>query len=174
MINPQAKARIERLIGQGVEEGAQLLLDGRGYKVEGYPDGNWVGPTLFAGVRPDMAIYREEVFGPVLCLAEVDSLEQAIRLINESPYGNGTSIFTSSGAAADLPAPHRGRSGGHQHPDSGTAAVLLLHRLEGLVLRRPARLRQAGRALHTETKTVTARWFDSDSVAGTNFSIQMR
>ena len=100
VINPQAKARIERLIGQGVEEGAQLLLDGRGYKVEGYPDGNWVGPTLFAGVRPDMAIYREEVFGPVLCLAEVDSLEQAIRLVNESPYGNGTSIFTSSGAAA--------------------------------------------------------------------------
>ncbi|MCB2575999.1 aldehyde dehydrogenase family protein, partial [Listeria monocytogenes] len=84
-----AKARIERLIGQGVEEGAQLLLDGRGYKVEGYPAGNWVGPPLFAGVRPDMAIYREEVVGPGLCLAEVDSLEQAIRLINESPYGNG-------------------------------------------------------------------------------------
>ncbi|HHN3554642.1 TPA: CoA-acylating methylmalonate-semialdehyde dehydrogenase [Pseudomonas aeruginosa] len=102
VINPQAKARIERLIGQGVEEGAQLLLDGRGYKVEGYPDGNWVGPTLFAGVRPDMAIYREEVFGPVLCLAEVDSLEQAIRLINESPYGPSAKARAAMQQAAAL------------------------------------------------------------------------
>ena len=175
VINPQAKARIERLIGQGVEEGAQLLLDGRGYKVEGYPDGNWVGPTLFAGVRPDMAIYREEVFGPVLCLAEVDSLEQAIRLINESPYGNGTSIFTSSGAAA--------RTFQH-HIEVGQVGInipipvpLPFFSFTGWKCSFYGDLHAYGKQgvrFYTETKTVTARWFDSDSVAGTNFSIQMR
>ncbi|MCO1762519.1 aldehyde dehydrogenase family protein [Pseudomonas aeruginosa] len=175
VINPQAKARIERLIGQGVEEGAQLLLDGRGYKVEGYPDGNWVGPTLFAGVRPDMAIYREEVFGPVLCLAEVDSLEQAIRLINESPYGNGTSIFTSSGAAA--------RTFQH-HIEVGQVGINIpipvplpffsFTGWKGSFYGDLHAYGKQGVRFYTETKTVTARWFDSDSVAGTNFSIQMR
>ncbi|ELO0720303.1 CoA-acylating methylmalonate-semialdehyde dehydrogenase [Pseudomonas aeruginosa] len=175
VINPQAKARIERLIGLGVEEGAQLLLDGRGYKVEGYPDGNWVGPTLFAGVRPDMAIYREEVFGPVLCLAEVDSLEQAIRLINESPYGNGTSIFTSSGAAA--------RTFQH-HIEVGQVGINIpipvplpffsFTGWKGSFYGDLHAYGKQGVRFYTETKTVTARWFDSDSVAGTNFSIQMR
>ncbi|HBO9215840.1 TPA: aldehyde dehydrogenase family protein [Pseudomonas aeruginosa] len=165
----------ERLIGQGVEEGAQLLLDGRGYKVEGYPDGNWVGPTLFAGVRPDMAIYREEVFGPVLCLAEVDSLEQAIRLINESPYGNGTSIFTSSGAAA--------RTFQH-HIEVGQVGINIpipvplpffsFTGWKGSFYGDLHAYGKQGVRFYTETKTVTARWFDSDSVAGTNFSIQMR
>ncbi|MET1380345.1 aldehyde dehydrogenase family protein, partial [Staphylococcus aureus] len=67
----------------------------------GYPDGNWIGPTLFTGVTPDMAIYREEIFGPVLCVTEAGSLDEAIELINANPYGNGTAIFTASGAAAN-------------------------------------------------------------------------
>ena len=99
-ISPQAKQRVLTLIKQGKEEGATCLLDGSDCTVEGLPDGNWVGPTLFTDVTPDMAIYREEIFGPVLCCVTVDSLEEALALVNNSPYGNGTSIFTASGAAA--------------------------------------------------------------------------
>ena len=68
LISPAAKARVESLIQQGVDEGATLELDGRGCQVEGYPDGNWVGPTLFSQVSPDMTIYQEEIFGPVVTL----------------------------------------------------------------------------------------------------------
>ncbi len=66
LVSPQAKERVERLISAGEKEGATLLVDGRGYTVDGYPDGNFVGPTLFADVTADMTIYREEIFGPVL------------------------------------------------------------------------------------------------------------
>jgi malonate-semialdehyde dehydrogenase (acetylating)/methylmalonate-semialdehyde dehydrogenase len=100
VVSKAAKARVERLIARGVEEGASLLLDGRGCKVDGYPHGNFVGPTIFSGVQPDMDIYTQEIFGPAMCVVEADSLEQAIRFINANPNGNGTSIFTSSGWAA--------------------------------------------------------------------------
>ncbi|WP_278374230.1 CoA-acylating methylmalonate-semialdehyde dehydrogenase, partial [Idiomarina abyssalis] len=100
VISPQAKERVEALITQGEKEGAKLLVDGRNCKVEGLPNGNWVGPTVFSNVTPDMEIYKTEIFGPVLCATEVDSLEDALELVNNNPYGNGTSIFTASGAAA--------------------------------------------------------------------------
>lgn len=100
VISAPAKERILGLISRGKEEGATCLLDGSDCTVEGLPDGNWVGPTLFTGVTTDMVIYQEEIFGPVLCCITVDTLAEAIELINASPYGNGTSIFTSSGAAA--------------------------------------------------------------------------
>ena len=175
LISPQAKARVESLIARGVEQGAELLLDGRDCQVEGFPDGNWVGPTLFAGVTPDMDIYREEVFGPVLSCMTVDSLTDAIALVNDSPYGNGTSLFTSSGGAArryqheievgqvgiNIPIPvplpffsftgWKGSFYGDQHA-YGKQAV----------------------RFYTETKTVTARWFSSEAVSEANFSIQLR
>ncbi|PXB95048.1 methylmalonate-semialdehyde dehydrogenase (CoA acylating), partial [Pseudomonas aeruginosa] len=69
-------------------------------QVEGYPNGNWHGPTLFRAVTPKMGLYREEIFGPVLACLEVDTLEEAIALVNANPYGNGTSLFTRSGGAA--------------------------------------------------------------------------
>src|SRR5690606_11856145 len=92
--------RVVSLIAQGAQEGAKLELDGRGIKVAGYENGNFVGPTVFSGVEPGMTIYDQEVFGPVLCLVSADSLEQAIEIINANPNGNGTAIFTQSGAAA--------------------------------------------------------------------------
>ncbi|MEQ5836772.1 CoA-acylating methylmalonate-semialdehyde dehydrogenase [Marinobacter sp. NFXS9] len=174
VISAKAKDRIEQLIGRGEEEGARLLLDGRGCTVDGLPDGNWVGPTLFAGVKPEMDIYKEEIFGPVLSCMEVDNLGEAIELINNSPYGNGTSIFTNSGGAArrfqheievgqvgiNIPIPvplpffsftgWKGSFYGDQHA-YGKQAV----------------------KFYTETKTITARWFSSDAVAGPNFSIRM-
>jgi len=100
VISPQAKQRIEGLIQSGVDEGAKLLLDGRGIKVSGYEKGNFVGPTILGGVRPNMKVYTEEIFGPVLICLNADTLEDAIQLINQNPYGNGTAIFTNNGAVA--------------------------------------------------------------------------
>jgi malonate-semialdehyde dehydrogenase (acetylating)/methylmalonate-semialdehyde dehydrogenase len=98
--SPQAKERVERLVRAGVDAGASLPLDGIGQPVEGYPDGNWVGPTILSDVTPDMECYRNEIFGPVLQVLHADTLDDAIRLINANPYGNGTALFTRSGAAA--------------------------------------------------------------------------
>ncbi|HLV77850.1 MAG TPA: CoA-acylating methylmalonate-semialdehyde dehydrogenase [Marinobacter sp.] len=176
VISAQAKERIERLIASGQAQGAQLLLDGRGYVVDGLPNGHWVGPTLFSEVTPDMDIYREEIFGPVLSCVNVESLGEAIELINNSPYGNGTSIFTSNGGAArrfqheievgqvgiNIPIPvplpffsftgWKGSFYGDQHA-YGKQAV----------------------RFYTETKTVTSRWFSSEATSPeANFSIQLR
>jgi len=100
LVSLKAKDRVERLIQSGVNEGATLVLDGRGITVPGFEKGNFVGPTILADVKPHMECYKEEIFGPVLCCVSVDTLEEAIDLINKNPYGNGTAIFTRSGAAA--------------------------------------------------------------------------
>merc|ERR1711874_33710 len=100
VISPASKARIGRLIQSAVDEGAELLLDGRGATVEGYPDGNFCGPSIITNMKPNMTAYKEEIFGPVLCVLSVDTLEEAIELINNNPYGNGTAIFTTNGATA--------------------------------------------------------------------------
>jgi len=101
MISPEAKRRAEHIIAESVKQGATLLLDGRGPKVPaGYEAGNFLGPTILTGVDAANIAYREEIFGPVLATVEVDTLDQAIELVNANPYGNGTAIFTGSGAAA--------------------------------------------------------------------------
>ena len=174
-ISPEAKQRVLNFIQQGKDEGAKCLLDGSNCTVEGYPDGNWVGPTLFSNVSPEMSIYREEIFGPVLCLLSVDNLEEAIDLINNNPYGNGTSIFTANGAAArkfqheitvgqvginvpiPVPLPFFSFTGwknsfyGDQHA-YGKQAI----------------------RFYTETKTITSRWFDDDIPSGPNMSIHLK
>jgi len=100
LVSPAARRRVEDLIQQGVDEGAELLLDGRDIKVSGYEQGNFVGPTVFGGVKADMKIYTEEVFGPVLCVVGVDTLEDAVDFINANPNGNGVALFTQDGGAA--------------------------------------------------------------------------
>lgn len=100
VISPQSKERIEALIASAEEEGATILLDGRGYKPDKYPNGNWVGPTIITNVKPHMKCYTEEIFGPVLVCLNVDSLDSAVDLINANEYGNGVAIFTRSGATA--------------------------------------------------------------------------
>lgn len=100
VISPQAKERIENLIATAEKEGATILLDGRGQKPAKYPNGNWIGPTIITNVTPEMTCYREEIFGPVLVCLNVPSLDDAISLINANEYGNGTAIFTRSGATA--------------------------------------------------------------------------
>lgn len=177
VISPQAKERVEALITQGEKEGAKLLVDGRNCKVDGLPNGNWVGPTVFSNVTPDMEIYKTEIFGPVLCATEVDSLEDALELVNNNPYGNGTSIFTASGAAARK----------YQHEvEVGQVGInipipvpLPFFSFTGWKRSFFGDLHAYGKQgvrFYSETKTVTARWFESDleDPAGPNMSINLR
>ncbi len=92
VITAQSKERIEGLITSGVEQGAKILTDGRGLSIQGYEDGYFVGPTLFDEVTPDMDIYKEEIFGPVLSMVREDSYEDALQLVIDNEYGNGTAI----------------------------------------------------------------------------------
>ncbi len=100
VINPDAKARIEGYIDKGVEEGAELLRDGRGTVVKGSENGYFVGATIFDKVKTGMKIYTDEIFGPVLCIVRAGGYEEAVKMINEHEYGNGTAIFTRDGDAA--------------------------------------------------------------------------
>lgn len=97
----QSLERIESLIQSASTQGAEILLDGRGFRPAKYPNGNWVGPTIISKVNPSMECYKEEIFGPVLVCLEAGSLDEAIDLINQNEYGNGTAIFTNSGASAE-------------------------------------------------------------------------
>ena len=100
LITAAAKERVEGIITAAAEAGAELVVDGRALTVAGYEDGFFVGPTVIDRVTPELAAYREEIFGPVIDVVRVTGLEEAIGLINANPYGNGTAIFTSSGEAA--------------------------------------------------------------------------
>ena len=100
LISKESKDRVESIISRSAEEGAKLELDGRGVVVDGYETGNFVGPTILSNVDVENIAYKEEIFGPVLVCLEVDTLDEAIKLVNSNPYGNGTGIFTQSGACA--------------------------------------------------------------------------
>ncbi len=97
VISKEHKEKIENYISIGEKEGAKLVLDGRNFKIQGYENGNFVGPTLFDNVTKDMKIYKEEIFGPVLSVVRAKDYKEAINLVNEHEYGNGTSIYTSDG-----------------------------------------------------------------------------
>ncbi|BBH44162.1 CoA-acylating methylmalonate-semialdehyde dehydrogenase [Pseudomonas sp. KU43P] len=102
LVTAAARDKVVGYIDDGVAAGAKLVVDGRGFRVAGNEDGYFVGGTLFDKVTPQMRIYKEEIFGPVLCIVRVNSLEQAMQLINDHEYGNGTCIFTRDGEAARL------------------------------------------------------------------------
>ncbi|MCC6859968.1 MAG: CoA-acylating methylmalonate-semialdehyde dehydrogenase [Bryobacterales bacterium] len=100
VITPQSLQRIEGLVDQGLRSGASAVLDGRGLKVGGFEEGNFIGPVILEGVSPDSPLVDTEIFGPVLSLVEAASLDEAIAILSRSAYGNQASLFTSSGAAA--------------------------------------------------------------------------
>ena len=100
VVTAAAKANIERLVQTGIDQGAELAVDGRGFSLQGYEDGFFVGPHLFDRVTPDMDIYKHEIFGPVLSTVRAGSYEEAIKLALDHEYGNGTAIFTRDGDAA--------------------------------------------------------------------------
>ena len=100
VITAEAKTRISGLIDSGVAQGATLEVDGRGFSLQGYENGYFLGGSLFSGVQPDMDIYSTEIFGPVLSVMAPQSYDSAVKLINDHEYGNGTAIFTRDGDAA--------------------------------------------------------------------------
>ena len=100
VVTKQAKEKIEGYIQSGVDAGAELVVDGRGMSLQGYENGNFLGGTLFDRVTPDMEIYTDEIFGPVLGVVRVKEYEEALKLVNDHEYGNGTAIFTRDGDAA--------------------------------------------------------------------------
>jgi malonate-semialdehyde dehydrogenase (acetylating) / methylmalonate-semialdehyde dehydrogenase len=100
LVTGQAKQRVTDYIAAGARQGAEVVVDGRGLTVPGYEEGFFVGPTLIDRVTPDMDVYTDEIFGPVLSVVRAGTVDEAIRLVNANPYGNGTAIFTSDGESA--------------------------------------------------------------------------
>jgi malonate-semialdehyde dehydrogenase (acetylating)/methylmalonate-semialdehyde dehydrogenase len=100
VINKEAKERIERYITEAEKNGAKILVDGRGVKVEGKENGTYVGPTVIDYVKPDMAVAKEEIFGPVISIMRTDTLDEALAIENANPYGNAASVFTQNGGYA--------------------------------------------------------------------------
>jgi malonate-semialdehyde dehydrogenase (acetylating)/methylmalonate-semialdehyde dehydrogenase len=100
LVTAEHRDKVSGYVDAGVASGATLVVDGREVQPDGEASGYWLGPTLFDNVSTDMSVYNEEIFGPVLSVVRVDSYEEALRLVNEHPYGNGTAIFTNDGGAA--------------------------------------------------------------------------
>ena len=94
------RRRISDYIQMGVDEGAELVVDGRGFSLQGYDQGFFIGPSMFDHVKPDMRTYQEEIFGPVLQIVRAESFEEAVALPSRHQYGNGGAIFTRNGRAA--------------------------------------------------------------------------
>jgi len=176
LVSRAALSRVEGLIERGIAEGAKLELDGRKPSVPGYGQGNFVGPTIFSGVKPDMSIYDQEIFGPVLCLVGACDLDEAIAFINANPNGNGTAIFTQSGAAARK---------FQEDIDVGQVGINVpipvpvpLFSFSGSRASKLGDLGPYGKQVvlfYTQTKTVTARWFNDDATAhGVNTTISLK
>ncbi|MBO1804758.1 CoA-acylating methylmalonate-semialdehyde dehydrogenase [Leucobacter ruminantium] len=159
LVSAEAKARVEHYIGLGVEEGAELLADGRGYSVEGHEGGYYLGPTLFDRVASDMTIYREEIFGPVLIITRADDYEQALALATDHEYGNGVAIFTRDGdTARDFTARVNVGMVGVNVP---IPVPIAYHTFGGWKRSGFGDLNQHGPdafRFYTKTKTVTSRW----------------
>ena len=172
VVSAQHKARIESYIQMGIDEGAELLVDGRGFSLQGYENGFFVGPTLFDHVTPAMKSYQDEIFGPVLQIVRAATLEEAIALPSSHAYGNGVAIFTANGRAArdfaelvevgmvginvPIPAPVAYHSfGGWKRSGFGD------HNQYGM----------EGVRFYTKVKTVTQRWPATDAAPESSFVI---
>jgi malonate-semialdehyde dehydrogenase (acetylating)/methylmalonate-semialdehyde dehydrogenase len=164
LISAAHKAKVEAYIQMGVDEGAELVVDGRGFRLQGHEQGFFTGPTLFDHVKPGMKTYEDEIFGPVLQLVRAETLEEAIALPSAHAYGNGVSIFTRSGRAArefarkvqagmvgvnvPIPVPLAYYSfGGWKRSAFGDANQ---HGMDGV-------------RFYTKVKTVTARWPEDEA-----------
>jgi malonate-semialdehyde dehydrogenase (acetylating)/methylmalonate-semialdehyde dehydrogenase len=172
LITREHRDKVKGYIDAGVAEGAALVLDGRGLKVPGHENGFYLGPTLFDNVRTSMSIYKDEIFGPVLIVLRVATLDEAIAIINANPFANGTAIFTRSGAAArrfehdievgmvginiPIPVPMAFFSfGGWKNSLFGD---LHMHGMEGV-------------QFCTRTKVVTSRWPLAEGSAGMSLAM---
>ena len=159
LVTKDALNRVKSYINEGVEAGAQLVVDGRGFKMQGYEDGFFIGGTLFDHVTPDMKIYKEEIFGPVLAVVRANTYEEALRLPNEHEYGNGVAIFTRDGdTARDFCARVQAGMVGVNVP---IPVPIAYHTFGGWKRSGFGDLNQHGPdsiRFYTKTKTVTSRW----------------
>jgi len=165
--------RMKQLIQTGVNEGAKLILDGRNPDLS--PEiktGNYMGASILDNVTPNMTCYKEEIFGPVLCIVRAKTLDEAIQILNDNPYGNGCAIFTSSGAAArkfqmeadvgqigvnlpiPVPPPHFSFTGSR-------ASFLGANNFYG----------RQGVRFFTQTKTIMANWWEDDISTGVRMAM---
>jgi malonate-semialdehyde dehydrogenase (acetylating)/methylmalonate-semialdehyde dehydrogenase len=175
LISKNAKNRVLGLIEEGVKEGAKLELDGRNLKVSGYEQGNFIGPSVFSGVTPGMKIYTTEIFGPVMVIIGVESLDAAIELINDNPFGNGTGIFTQSGAVArkfqneiDV------GQVGINVPIPVPVPIFSFTGSRGSKLGDLGPYGKQAVQFYTQTKTVTTRWFDDGASSSVNTTISLK
>ncbi|WP_029086695.1 CoA-acylating methylmalonate-semialdehyde dehydrogenase [Brevundimonas aveniformis] len=163
VVNAAHKARVEGWIQKGVDEGAELVVDGRGFSLQGHEKGYFIGPSLFDHVKPTMDSYREEIFGPVLQIMRADSFEEALALPSKHQYGNGVAIFTQNGRAArDFAARVNVGMVGINVPIPVPVAY---HTFGGWKRSAFGDINQHGMEgvrFWTKTKTVTARWPDSE------------
>ena len=176
LISRNAKNRVLGLIEDGIREGATLELDGRVVAVKGYEKGNFVGPTIFSGVKPGMKIYETEIFGPVMSIICVDTLADAIELLNANPFGNGTGIFTQSGAVArkfqneiDV------GQVGINVPIPVPVPIFSFTGSRGSKLGDLGPYGKQAVQFYTQTKTITTRWFDdAGTTGGVNTTISLK
>jgi len=171
LVTRAAYDRIKGLVGSGVEQGAELVVDGRGFKLQGYEGGNFLGGCLFDHVTTDMEIYKEEIFGPVLCTVRAKSYEEAVGLAADNEYGNGTAIFTRDGdTARDFVSRINVGMVGVNVP---IPVPLAYHTFGGWKKSHFGDLNQHGPdafRFYTRTKTITARW-PSGVKEGSEFTI---
>jgi malonate-semialdehyde dehydrogenase (acetylating) / methylmalonate-semialdehyde dehydrogenase len=176
VVSKNAKQRILGLVEDGIREGAKLELDGRTIKVPGYDKGNFIGPTIFSGVTPKMKIYTTEIFGPVMVIVGVDTLDEAIAIVNDNPFGNGTGIFTQSGAVArkfqneiDV------GQVGINVPIPVPVPIFSFTGSRGSKLGDLGPYGKQAVQFYTQTKTVTTRWFeDGGTSGGVNTTISLK
>jgi len=171
VITAASKARIEALVNSGVEQGAKLVVDGRNFKLQGYENGFFVGPSLFDNVTTDMDIYKEEIFGPVLSTVRTKTYEEALGHVMDNQYGNGTAIFTRDGDTARNFASRV--NVGMIGINVPIPVPLAYHTFGGWKKSAFGDLNQHGPdafRFYTRTKTVTSRW-PSGAKEGAEFSI---
>ncbi|KFA81323.1 hypothetical protein S40288_09275 [Stachybotrys chartarum IBT 40288] len=179
VISPKSRKRIEDIISRASSEGAEVLLDGTGFRPHKYPNGNFVGPTIISNVTPSMECYTREIFGPALVVISVDTLDEAIALTNANEYGNGVAIFTRSGASAarfqnaieagqvgvnvpiPVPLPMFSFTGNKKSISNGGHSYFY---------------GKSGLNFYTQLKTITSFWGETaegDGAAGTRASVNM-
>jgi malonate-semialdehyde dehydrogenase (acetylating)/methylmalonate-semialdehyde dehydrogenase len=171
MVTKQLLDKVRGYIDTGVKEGAELVVDGRGFTLQGYENGNFIGGTLFDRVTPDMKIYKEEIFGPVLSVVRAKDYDEAVRLPSEHEYGNGVAIFTRDGdTARDFTTRV---NVGMVGVNFAIPVPLAYHTFGGWKRSGFGDLNQHGPdsvRFYTKTKTVTSRW-PSGTKEGAEFVI---
>jgi malonate-semialdehyde dehydrogenase (acetylating)/methylmalonate-semialdehyde dehydrogenase len=168
VVSAEHRNSIIKWIEKGIEEGAELVLDGRNIVVPGYEGGYYLGPTIFDHVTPEMTIGQQEIFGPVLCIKRVKDFEEGIELMNSNPFANGSVIFTQNGYYAREFA--RRTHGGMVGVNVGIPVPVGIFPFNGHKMSFIGDLHVLGKdgvRFYTETKTVTTRWFDEDELKKT-------